>query len=55
MRGADSVVGLWRGTVEQQMLKQASQRVKLLSAQYNLPVDESVLPDFELKAPVKVD
>lgn len=38
---------------KQQKLKQLSQQAKQLSAQYNMPLDESVLPDYELKAPVK--
>lgn len=38
---------------KQQMLKQASSRAKQLAAQYNMKIDETVLPDFEAKAPVK--
>jgi len=38
---------------KQEKLKQLSQQAKQLSAQYDMPIDESVLPDYELKAPVK--
>lgn len=38
---------------KQQKLKQLSQQVKQLSSQYDIAVDETVLPDYELKPPVK--
>lgn len=38
---------------KQQKLKQLSQQVKQTSNQYDLKVDETVLPDYELKLPVK--
>jgi len=38
---------------KQEKLKQLSQQAKQLSAQYNMPIDERVLPDYELKPPVK--
>lgn len=38
---------------KQQKLKQLSQQVKQVSNQYDLKVDETVLPDYELKLPVK--
>jgi len=38
---------------KQEKLKQLSQQAKQLSAQIDMPIDESVLPDYELKAPVK--
>src|SRR5262245_17721946 len=38
---------------KQEKLKELSHQAKQLSAQYNIPVDESVLPDYELKSPVK--
>ena len=38
---------------KQQKLKQLSQQVTQLSSQYDIAVDETVLPDYELKPPVK--
>jgi tetratricopeptide (TPR) repeat protein len=38
---------------KQQLLKQASTKAKQLSAQYNIKIDETTLPDYEVKAPVK--
>jgi tetratricopeptide (TPR) repeat protein len=38
---------------KQQLLKQASSRARQLAAQYDRKIDETALPDFEVKAPVK--
>ena len=38
---------------KKQMLNDASKQAKQISAQYNLKIDETTLPDFELKPPVK--
>ena len=38
---------------KEQKLKQLSRQAKQLSDQYDLKVDETVLPDYELKLPVK--
>ncbi|MBS1660954.1 MAG: tetratricopeptide repeat protein [Bacteroidetes bacterium] len=35
------------------MLQQASSKAKRLAAQYNVKLDETMLPDFEAKAPIK--
>lgn len=47
------VGSVYAQTTKQEMLKQLSRQAKQLSAQYNIPLDESVLPDYELKPPVK--
>ncbi|CAN5758016.1 hypothetical protein BH11BAC3_BH11BAC3_11770 [soil metagenome] len=38
---------------KQQLLKKNSQQAKAIAAQYNFKVDETLLPDFVLKPPVK--